>query len=342
METRARRTLIGTLLALAVTAVGVTPAGAATPHVATAGAGYLARQLDANGGHFGSDEAPDVADTAQAVLALHSAGVGRAQAKTATDYLATQLGAPVQDSEGADNPGRLGYDIQAAVVEHRDPRHFGGTAAPNNLVARLVATQRTTGADTGLFGAADPTFDGAFRQGVALTALRAAGVPATDLAVTRGTAWLRDQQCANGLWTSYRPDATVACPAADPATFTGPDTNSTAMAAQGLAAYGQRPHRTSVLSSLDAVRSADGGFGFLAAPGQPSDPNSTALAIQAILAEGGSPGSAYAALASYQLGCDDPAAGAFYFPIGDSRDANLFATVQAVPAAAGKTFPLRP
>ena len=338
-----RSLALGAACLTAITA-SVAPATAATPGVAKQGAGYLARQLDANGGHFGTDEAPDVSDTAQAVLALHAAGVGRDQARTATDYLATQLGAPLQNPTGGDDPGKIGYDILAAVTDHRDPRHFGGQAAANNLIARLKATQQTTGTDTGLFGTADPTFDGAFRQGVALTALRAAGVPSTNQVVVRGTAWLRKQQCANGLWTSYRADTAVACTPADPATFTGPDTNSTGMAAQGLAAYGQRPHRTEVLNSLAAAKSADGGYPFLTAPDQPSDPNSTALAIQAVLAEGGHPGTAYAALASYQLGCGDAEAdrGAFYFPFGDARDANLFATVQAVPAAAGKTFPLPP
>ena len=80
----------------------------------------------------------------------------------------------------------------------------------------------------------------------------------------------------------------------------------------------------------------------VAAAGQPSDPDSTALAIQGLLAEGGNPGAAYPALASYQLGCSAPAEnrGAFYYP-GNSAP-NLLATVQAVPAAAGATFPLTP
>jgi hypothetical protein len=97
------------------------------------------------------------------------------------------------------------------------------------------------------------------------------------------------------------------------------------------------------------VQSADGGFSFIAAPGQTSDPNSTALTIQAILAERGDPQAArwhkghrgpYAALSSYQLGCSAPAAdrGAFFFP--GSSTPNVLATVQAVPAAAGKTLPV--
>jgi hypothetical protein len=122
------------------------------------------------------------------------------------------------------------------------------------------------------------------------------------------------------------------------------------MAAQGLAAYGQRPRQFTALAALRSIQSSDGGFPFLAAPGQTSDPDSTALAIQAILAEQGSPGSApwvkggatpYTALATYQLGCGDPAAGrgAFFYP-GD-RSPNTLASVQAVPALAGVTFPQR-
>ena len=213
----------------------------------------------------------------------------RSAGTQAIAYLKTQLTDAVKASDGSDDPGRLGYWTMAAVASGADPHHFGGQAARNDLVARLLATSRTSGPDKGLFGAADPTFDGAFRQGVALAALKAAGVAATNPAVTRGVAWLKRQQCANGLWTSYRSDTSVPCPAADPDTFAGPDTNSTGMAAQGLAAYGLHPHAAATLTSLKAVQSADGGFPFLAAPGQASDPDSTALSIQGILALGGSP-----------------------------------------------------
>jgi hypothetical protein len=43
---------------------------------------------------------------------------------------------------------------------------------------------------------------------------------------------------------------------------------------------------------------------------------------------------------SYQLGCTDPAGdrGAFFYP--GSRDANVFATVQAIPALMQRKFPL--
>ncbi len=134
----------------------------------------------------------------------------------------------------------------------------------------------------------------------------------------------------------------MSCPTANPNTFAGPDTNNSAMAIQGLASYQVFPRRAATLSSLHAIQSADGGFPYLAAAGQSSDPNSTALVIQALLSTGVSAtawrkGSAtpQSALASYQLGCQDTASdrGAFFYP-GD-RSPNLLATVQAVPAAAG-------
>ena len=127
----------------------------------------------------------------------------------------------------------------AAVAAGDDPYHFGGTAPENDLVARLLATQQTTGADAGLFGTQVPNFDGAFRQGLALAALKAAKVKTKDPHVRRASAWLTAQQCPNGLFEPYRVDTALPCDPVDPLNFTGPDTNSTAMALQGLAALGQ-------------------------------------------------------------------------------------------------------
>ena len=107
--------------------------------------------------------------------------------------------------------------------------------------------------------------------------------------VTDEIAWLTRQQCANGLWTSYRSNTSVACPKADPITFVGPDTNSTGMAADGLAAYGNQPRKSLLLNAFKQIQTSDGGFPFVAAPGQTSDPNSTALSIQGLLSYGAKP-----------------------------------------------------
>jgi hypothetical protein len=313
------------------------------------GASWLANQITANGGFVKSFGAPDPTNTAYAVIGLHAAKVGTAASAEAIAYLKTQLGAALQ-ADGSDAPGALAYFIMAAVAAGADPRHFGGTDPTNNLVARLVATQRTSGSDTGLFGAQDPSFDGTFREGLALAAMKAAKVKRKNAHVVAATRWLTTQQCANGLWQSYRANVSVACPPADPNFFTGPDTNSSGMAMQGLAAYGKTPLKKFAIASLDAVQSSDGGFSFMAAPGQGSDPDSTAIVIQGLIAYGSKPtkrmwttpsGNPYRALAAFQLGCASAPAdrGAFFFP--GSTMPNVFATVQAVPAMATKKLPVR-
>jgi hypothetical protein len=339
----------GTLAASSSAAAAVS-AAAAPSNVAVAryGAGYLAAQIATNGGYVtGFGVGPDLSSTAYAVLALHAAGVGRAASDQAIGYLRSQVATGLSGFDGTDDPGRIGYVILAAESAGQDPRHFGGTAAENDLVARLLATSRSSGTDAGLFGAGDPKFDGSYRQGTALAALAAAGVP--KAAVASNIAWLTRQQCANGFWSSYRADTAAPCPPVDLVNFTGPDTNSTSLAVQGLAAYHSHPLKALVLKTFKQIQSSDGGFPFFAKRRQASDPNSTALSIQALLAEGvaGSlPGyrvagtTPYAALAAYQLGCGDAAAdrGAF-FALG-VRSANVFATVQSVPALMKATLPL--
>jgi hypothetical protein len=349
---RARRGLrafvAATVISLTLGGALATSAGAAPTNSLRAqrGAQWLANQIKHNGGFVKSFGVADVTSTAYAVVGMRATGVDKPASDLAIRYLRTKIGTQVQ-LNGSDSPGALAEYILAAVADHQDPRHFGGTAAQNNLVTRLLATARTTGTDLGLFGAQDPTYDGAFRQGLALAALKAASVDPSKGRITAGISWLKKQQCANGLWQSYRSNTATACAAADPSSFSGPDTNSTGLAVQGLAAWGQRPRQATVLQSLDAVQSANAGFPFIAAPNQAADPNSTALVIQAILAENASPTATrwlkgtktpFTALASYQLGCAQPGYGAFFFP--PSTSPNVFATVQAVPAMASKTLPV--
>src|SRR5579871_3956655 len=60
----------------------------------------------------------------------------------------------------------------------------------------------------GLYGVQDPTYDGAYRQGLSLVALETAGKAPDPTAVT----WLLDQQCSDGGWQPVRTDLSVACP----------------------------------------------------------------------------------------------------------------------------------
>jgi hypothetical protein len=185
---------------------------------------------------------------------------------------------------------------------------------------------------------------------VALLGLVAHGVAPPAAAVD----WLVDQQCdgsspaaAVGGWEAYRADTNVACSAPDPGLFVGPDTNSSSLATQALAALGT-PAAADPLDFFETSQNADGGFAYI--PGDVSDPNSTGLVIQAIIARGEDPAAArwldggtspYTSLLSWQLGCDEPVAdrGAFASPFSDGSP-DSFATAQAVLGAAERTFPL--
>jgi hypothetical protein len=339
-----RRALGATAIAIAVVlGAGVTGAAAAPPTTdgptaAGYGAAWIAAELDEQipMDSFGS---PSWGVTLDAALALAAAEVGAAQIDAVWAAILADRDVAVAVG-GVDDPGRLARVILLAEVLGEDPRAVG--AAPgDDLVARLEATRRTTGADEGLFGAADPLYDGAFRQGYALAALVAAGAAPDATAVQ----WLLGQQCLGadeGAWMPYRADTSVPC-AFDGALYVGPDTNATAAAITGLDAVGQGAEAVgSALDWLDSAQEPDGGWAQLAGFG--TDPNSTALVIQALLAvdEAGSARFAdqgatpLAALLSFQLGCTSPAAdqGAFTFP-GSNDAPNSFATVQAVPAAAG-------
>lgn len=338
-----RRTLTTWALAGALTALPVATSAHAAPtsDPALAAAGWLAGRIDAQG-FIPAQSGPDRNGTALAVLALGAARVGGDAVDRATSALAGSVDGYVRDSSGADRPAALGTLIQVAVVTGRDPRTFGGT----DLVARLLATKRTSGPDAGLFGVQDPAFDGAYRQSVALLGLDAAGLSDPD-----AVSWLTRQQCPDGGWQAYRADLTAPCAPTNTTTFTGEDTNSTAIAAQALAALGVTP-TASPLGFLDATQNTDGGFGFLA--GTATDANSTSLAIQAIIALGEDPlagrwtdadgDTPRAALLRLQLGCSAPAAerGAFaYQPETDgSLSPNVLATVQVVPALTGTPYPV--
>jgi hypothetical protein len=315
----------------------------ALPQVASAqrGAAWLAGQF--TGGYIPSTTTPgqpDLAATANAVLALASAGVD-STALTGLTYLESNVNAYVLD-DGSDGPGQLALLILDAHALGVDPHGFGGS----NLVARLQATERTTGVDAGLFGAQDPTFDGAYRQGLALAALAAAGVT-SGTPVGSADGWLTGQQCPDGGWTSY---VTTDNPCnGDPADYEGPDTNSTALAVEGLSAQGDlgAPAAKQALKFIKSAQDSDGGWGYepdaAHAPGS-TDPDSTALVLQAVLALGKSPAKGFAkgsanpvsALLSYQL-TSGTGKGAFYFP--GSSDPDLLATYQAVPAVAGVAVP---
>ncbi len=130
--------------------------------------------------------------------------------------------------------------------------------------------------DAGLFGTQDATYDGVFRQSYALM-----GLVAADASVPRPAVnWLLDQQCADGSFMSFRADTAETCPPSDPTTYSGPDTNSTAMALAALVAVGEDDAAREAATWLLAQQSRGGGFPYYA--GGSPDTNSTGLAMAAL------------------------------------------------------------
>jgi hypothetical protein len=169
--------------------------------------------------------------------------------------------------------------------------------------------------------------------------------------------WLSDQQCdsgnsSDGGWQGYRAPsggALVACDPSSGTSYTGADSNNTAMAVQALVAGGESgpvPSGVAFLASTQAP--ATGGFGYYAGD-IADDPNSTALGIQAVVAAGGDPsgpawttagGTPASALVAWQLtsGAD---AGALASPYSEGG-ADFLATFQGLWGLAEAAFPFPP
>ena len=360
-----RRLAIGAVALSSAAVTGLVPAasgatsaqGAVTtsarlpqPLAAVRAAQWLARQFTPQG-YIPLQPGPgaDLSSTAQSILALSAANVGLTQARTALAYLKAHVEQYVS-AGGADGPGQLALLILDAVALGENPRSFGGT----DLVTRLLATEQKSGPDAGLFGTDAQAVGysaGSYQQGLALAALAAAGIRSKSQ-VGAAITWLVGEQCPDGGWTT--PDNPNNACTGTPAAFAGPDTNSTALAVEGLAAQGAITPAVSAgaLTFLTGGQDPDGGWSYYpnttTTPGS-TDPDSTALVIQGLLALQKSPtgvlftkgaSTPVSALLSYQLTSGN-GAGAFFFPPAPSP-ADTIATYQAIPALAGLTFPFGP
>lgn len=170
--------------------------------------------------------------------------------------------------------------------------------AATAALSTTIGTAAAATPDAGLYGASDPTYDGVFRQSLGILGLTAHEITPPAAAVS----WLLNQQCSDGSFEDYRADTTTACAAPDPTTYTGPDTNSTAMALMALMALDDsriklKPAQLSrVVDAAQAAgrwirqqQNADGGWPYF--PGGASDANSTGLALAAANTWGGYLGS---------------------------------------------------
>lgn len=178
---------------------------------------------------------------------------------------------------------------------------FGSAAAPAAF-ADTASPSPSAKLPSGLYGDADPKFDGVFRQSYALLAQDSAGVKPAAQSVD----WLTGQQCTNGGYAAYRADAGEPCDSKT--TF---DSNATASAVQALAALGgQKKAVGKSVGWLKSVQNQDGGWGY--SPGMKSDANSTGIVIGALAAAGEKPQSVksqdgkspYDALPALSMSCD--------------------------------------
>lgn len=216
---------------------------------------------------------------------------------------------------------------------------IGAACAPVALAAESPSPSPSSKAlPSGLFGSADPTYDGVWRQSLALLAQHTVGVKPAESAVY----WLVGQQCESGAFAPYRADVSVKCDAK-----TMVDTNSTAAAVQALEALGGHAAAADeAVAWLKSVQNKDGGWGYVA--GGASDANSTSVVIGALVASGEKPQdvlskggeSPYQALLKLSVPCDEDGGGAFAFQPDKKGKlaANADATAAGVLGSLGSGF----
>lgn len=282
--------------------------------MAQRGLAWLAAQQNPDGG-FGSP-ASSASGTAEIVVALGAAGVDAQTVQSnlglsPLDFLITRV--PTYNGDG----GQVGRLILAAVAGGEDPRNFGGYDLVISLTQHL--------SPTGQFGTSNQ-----YAHALGMLGMSAAGeaVPLTS------TQWLIDQQLPEGGW------GWAGAPA---------ETDTSAAAIQALIAAGESITSTPVVSAINYLRSIqddDAGFCYSPIYGTDSNADSTASAIQALLAageeleawvkDGRTP---MEALRAFQK-LDGPFVyqwGGWSGPVD-----NLISTYHAIPALLGRELPVEP
>ena len=199
-----------------------------------------------------------------------------------------------------------------------------------------LPVQAAPSATNGLYGSADPTYDGVTRQSLAIMGLLSNKITPPASAIT----WLVNQQCADGSFQAYRSDLIKPCGASDPVNYSGPDTNQTAIAAAALALAGKTESARRAVVWLNGVQSGDGGWPYY--PGGGSDANSTSLAILALRNvqpqdRSARVPNAVTYLSTLQIACGQPDGGAM--PYQGGGVANRLASSEAMAGIVGK-FPI--
>jgi len=317
------------LAALAATTI-TTSASAAGPqrtvstrNPAAAAAGWLARALvGANHDHynvsFSGTSSVDDGLTADGVLSMDAAHVAQAAAQRMTARLQKDAASYAGTAPNY-YPGSLAKLLLVAEAQHVDMHNFGGI----DLVAALKGEENSDG----LYDDPDAQYgyESPLTQALAIIALSNTGA-AADKPDKKAIQWLVGQQCGDGGFAT----ATATTPAA-----TCTDVDTTAFAAQALLTAHSHA-AASAITWLRKHRNGDGGFG-LDPKGKPmSNANSTAVATQALLQNGGAARRALRWLTDHQFGCGAKRArrGAVRYATGFDHATTLRATSQATQALA--------
>lgn len=253
--------------------------------------------------------------TADALFALAAAGLNGSEFKNGG--ASATAGLVAATPEAVKDIGVAAKFVLAALLAGQEPRTLGGADV-------VAVVQNGFDPVTELYGK-DTT-----SSALAVLALNAAGEQIQPQALAK----LEQSQLPDGGWSF---DGTAP---------TGSDTNTTAMVLQALiAANGTADVRTRALDYLRTQQNDDGGFPYSQTSqfGNASDANSTAVTVQAILAAGESltEWGKNGAMPLDRLLAFQNDSGAFRYQDATPDD-NQLATYQAIPAVAGKTFPLEP
>ncbi len=265
-----------------------------------------------SGANLGASGVSGSLDAVQAIAAAGYNPAATYPGKTSNPIAYLQSNAADVADYAASGGGAAGKVILGLTAANQDPYDFMGYNFVISLTTQL--------SPTGQYGTAE-----AFDQSLALQALAVV----RETTPVSATQWLKDQQAANGSWSSYGFESV----------------DATSMAIMALVAQGEAISSTTLANATTYLADAqlptggwDGGFG--------ENANSTGLAVQALSALGEN---FYAASGNWSQGGNTPLSallnfqnttGAFQSDWGSGPFDDFFATVQAVPAAAGKAYPL--
>ena len=273
----------------------------------SAAAAWLRSGQNGDGGFgFAKGEQSSPVMTGWAMLGLEAAGVNPLDVDHGHATPVTYLAGTIGQVQ---TTGDLERTILALHGAGLDPRHFQG----HDLVSRLLARQ-----------GGDGSFSGQVNQAAfGILAMRAAGATA---GIGRTAGWLRDHQNSDGGW-GFAAGSTS-------------DADSTGAVLQGLAASGSRAGLGGGVSYLRSAQRAGGGFPL---NGGSVNAQSTAYAVQGLIAAGVSPSSVRKGgrspldyLASVQ------AADGHYRYSSASDQTPVWVTGQTLMATAGRALPLAP